>query len=91
MKGRVFHLRDKLFHNENFVTALKSSELGESANKERCVQPLPDPDPPPPKTFTLCKAVQGDTSKMGEMPDLVNCEIQLEQNVWNMDPGGFTT
>ena len=46
MKGRVFHLRDKLFHNENFVTALKSSELGESANKERCVQLLPDPDPP---------------------------------------------
>ena len=42
-----------LFHNENFVTALKSSELGESANKERCVQPLPDPDPT--KTFTPCK------------------------------------
>ena len=49
--------RTTLFHNVNFVTTLKSSELGESANKERCVQPLPDPDPT--KTFTLCKAVQG--------------------------------
>ena len=60
--------RTTLFHNENFVTALKSSELGESANKARCVQ-SPSLTPTPQKLSLYakrCKAMrhirdEGDT------------------------------
>ena len=83
--------RTTLFHNVSFVTALKSSELGERANKEgpRGVHCAAPPWPRPSKNFHSMQsgARLCDTFEMKEMPDLICEEICIFWSTNIMDFG----
>ena len=87
--------RTTLFHNVSFVTALKSSELGESANKEglRGVHCAAPPWPRPSKNFHSMQsgARLCDTFEMKEMPDLICEEICIFWSTNIMDLGNMCT